>query len=72
MVRTATNDLQILTRHEVTSIDRKNKKVLGVNSDSGEQFAIGYDKLLMATGAQAFVPQIPGRDLKNIHTMQTI
>ena len=65
-------DLEILTHHEVTSIDRMNKKVSGVNIDSGEQFSIGYDNLLIATGAQAFVPPILGKDLKNIHTMQTI
>ena len=64
-------DLNILTGHEVTGIDRKNKKISGKN-ESGADFSFAYDKLLIATGATAFVPPIPGRDLKNIHTMQTI
>ncbi len=65
-------ELEILTHHEATSIDRKNKRVSGKNLDTGEDFSVGYDKLLIATGAKAVVPPIPGTDLKNIHTLQTI
>ena len=65
-------ELEILIRHEVTSIDRKNKKVSVKNLETGEEFSIGYDKLLIATGAGAVVPPIPGIDLKNIHTLQSI
>ncbi len=65
-------DFEVLVRHEVTSIDRAGKKVAGTNLDSGEEFSIKYDKLLISTGAGAVVPPIPGIDLKNIHTLQSI
>jgi len=65
-------ELEILTRHEVTSIDRKNKKVSVRNLDTGEESSIGYDKLLIAMGSNPVVPPIPGIDLKNIHTLQSI
>ena len=65
-------DLDILIRHEVTSIDRKGKKVSGKNLETGEEFSFEYDKLLIATGAEAVVPPIPGIDLKNVHTLQSI
>ncbi len=65
-------DLDVLVRHEVTSIDRAGKKVAGTNLDTGEGFALEYDKLLIATGTEALVPPIPGIDLKNIHTLQSI
>ncbi|UCD56068.1 MAG: FAD-dependent oxidoreductase [Candidatus Hydrogenedentota bacterium] len=65
-------DLEILTRHEVVSVDRKNKEVSGKNLDTGEGFSIEYDKLLIATGAEAILPPIPGIKLKNIHTLQSI
>ncbi len=64
--------LEILTHHEATSIDRKNRKIVGRNHETGEDFSFEYDKLLIATGSQAIVPLIPGADLKNIHTLQTI
>ncbi|RJP23929.1 MAG: pyridine nucleotide-disulfide oxidoreductase [Candidatus Abyssobacteria bacterium SURF_5] len=65
-------EVEIITHQEVTSIDRKNKKVVGKNLDTGEGFSLPYDKLLLATGAQAVVPPIPGINLKNIHTLQSI
>jgi NADPH-dependent 2,4-dienoyl-CoA reductase/sulfur reductase-like enzyme/rhodanese-related sulfurtransferase len=65
-------DLDILIHHEVTSIDRKKKQVVGQNLETGEEFAISYDTLLIATGAEAVLPPIPGIDLKNIHTLQSI
>jgi len=65
-------ELEILTRHEVTSIDRKNRKVSVKNLGSDEEFSMEYDKLLISTGASAVVPPIPGIDLKNIHTLQSI
>ena len=65
-------ELEILTRHEATSIDREKKEVSVKNLETDEEFSIKYDKLLIATGATAVVPSIPGIDLKNIHTLQSI
>ena len=65
-------EIEVLVHHEVTSIDREKKRVTGKNLETGEEFAISYDKLLIATGAEAVVPPIPGIDLKNIHTLQSI
>lgn len=65
-------DLEILTGREVTAIDRKKKKITGEILESGGEFSLDYDKLLIATGAHATVPPIPGTHLQNIHTMQTI
>jgi NADPH-dependent 2,4-dienoyl-CoA reductase/sulfur reductase-like enzyme/rhodanese-related sulfurtransferase len=65
-------DIEVLVRHEVTSIECKKKQVAGRNLETGEEFALSYDKLLIATGAEAVMPPIPGIDLKNIHTLQSI
>lgn len=50
---------------DLNSIDIKN-----LNTD--EIFEVKYDKLLIATGARVFVPQIEGVDLKNIFTLRTV
>lgn len=47
-------------------IDRKRKAVEVVSLESGEKSAVPYDKLVLATGADAFVPPFPGADLKNV------
>jgi NADPH-dependent 2,4-dienoyl-CoA reductase/sulfur reductase-like enzyme/rhodanese-related sulfurtransferase len=65
-------ELDVLIRHEVTSIDRSTKTVLGRNLDTGEEFSLRYDKLLIAAGAEAILPPIPGIGLRNIHTLQSI
>lgn len=41
---------------QLTAIDRENKRIVADNE------TFGYDKLILATGAQAIVPPIPGRE----------
>jgi NADH oxidase (H2O2-forming) len=50
---------------EVTSIDRGAKSV---TTAGGE--AIGYDRLILATGSRPVVPPISGADLKNVFTIR--
>jgi NADH oxidase (H2O2-forming) len=49
----------------VTSLDRQAHTV---SIEGGE--AIGYKKLVLATGSQPVVPPIPGRDLENVYTVE--
>jgi NADPH-dependent 2,4-dienoyl-CoA reductase/sulfur reductase-like enzyme/rhodanese-related sulfurtransferase len=65
-------DLDVRIRHEVSAIDRQNKTITGKNLDTGEEFVQAYDKLLLAIGANAVIPPIPGIDLQNVHTLQSI
>lgn len=51
----------------VTAINRNNKTV---TTELGRTFA--YDKLILATGSYAFVPPIPGKDVKHCLTYRTI
>lgn len=48
-----------------TSLDRQAHTV---SIEGGE--AIGYKKLVLATGSQPVVPPIPGRDLENVYTVE--
>ncbi len=51
----------------VTSVDSANKRVL-----TGQNEAFSYDRLLLATGAHAFMPNIPGAEKKGIFTLRNI
>nr|WP_319488636.1 FAD-dependent oxidoreductase [uncultured Caproiciproducens sp.] len=65
-------DVDIFTRHEVLSIS-PNQKVLTVkNLSTGAVFTDRYDKLVIATGAQAVVPPIKGVDGANVFTLRNI
>ncbi|MBO8160513.1 MAG: FAD-dependent oxidoreductase [Thermosipho sp. (in: Bacteria)] len=49
---------------EVIKIDRENKKIFTKN---GKEFQ--YEKLILATGSRPYVPNIKGKDLKNVFTV---
>lgn len=57
---------RVITRTEAKSIDREKKEVQVENLETGEKYALPYDKLVLATGAEPFVPPIEGLDLKGV------
>ena len=58
--------------HEVTSIDRTAQTVTVRDLDSGKSWQQPYDKLVIATGAHAIVPDIPGADAEGVYTLRTV
>jgi NADPH-dependent 2,4-dienoyl-CoA reductase/sulfur reductase-like enzyme/rhodanese-related sulfurtransferase len=60
------------TLTEATHIDRHNHAVTVRDLQSGEERTLGYDKLVIATGAKPFVPPVPGADLEGITTLQSM
>ena len=59
-------------RHEVKKIHPDQKIVEVKNLETGESFIDSYDKLLIATGARAFVPSVPGTELMGVHVLRTM
>jgi NAD(P)H-nitrite reductase large subunit len=53
--------------HTATAVDRARRVV---RTDAGD--SLSYDKLLVATGASASVPQIAGVDLEGVSVLRTI
>lgn len=65
-------NVDILIRHEVLSIDHKNKTLEIKNLATGDTFQDHYDKLVIAAGAAAVIPPVKGADLKNVFTLRNI
>lgn len=61
--------VKMLTRTEAKSIDREKKEVLVENLETGEQYTLPYDKLVLATGASPVTPPLEGLDLKGVHRL---
>lgn len=57
---------------EVIAIDRHAKNVTVKDMLTGEEEKQDYDKLIIATGARANMPPIPGTDLEGISTLQSM
>ena len=60
---------QVVTGCEVTSVDPASKTVTAVKN--GESFTESYDRLIIASGAVPFVPDMPGKDLPGVFCMRT-
>jgi len=54
-----------------TNIDTKNKTV-EIQDKTGKQETLSYDSLIIATGANAFIPPIKGREKQGIFTVRTL
>ena len=65
-------DLDIRIRQEVTAIDRERRVVHVHKLDGGENYELGYDKLILAPGAKPFMPPVPGMDLPRVYQLRTI
>ncbi|KAJ3115947.1 hypothetical protein HDU96_010809 [Phlyctochytrium bullatum] len=63
----ADNNIQLHLGDKVTRIDTASQHV---HSEQG--VSIKYDYLVIATGSAAFVPPIPGRELKGVFVYRTI
>lgn len=62
---------KVLTETEAVAVRPGEHKVDAKDLRTGEVKTYSYDKLVIATGASPFVPQIPGLELKNVFTMRT-
>ncbi len=65
-------DADVRVNTEVTSIDRKAKKVTCMNVSTGKTYEESYDKLVLAPGTMAVRPSIPGIDGPNIFTLRDV
>ena len=58
--------------HEVTELDLAGQRVRVTKLDSGREVWEPYDQLLIATGAAAFMPELPGSDADGIFGLSTL
>lgn len=60
---------KVITECEVTKVDTANKMVYATKND--EEISETYDKLVIASGAYSFVPDIEGKNLEGVFTMRS-
>lgn len=64
--------INVNLRHKVIKIVPSENKILIKNLATNEEFFDSYDKLIIATGARPFIPEIKNSNLKNIFTLRKI
>ena len=60
------------TSTEATGIDRAARTISFRNLATGDTGSLPYDKLILATGAVARMPPVPGIDLEGVTTLQSM
>ena len=55
---------------EAIGVDAASKTVTFRSLATGEESLVHYDSLILATGAEPFVPDVPGKDLPGVFTMR--
>lgn len=63
--------VQVTTGCRAVQLEPVGKKIALLNLSTGERFEKAYDRLILATGARPFVPDIPGTDQKGVFTVRT-
>lgn len=62
---------EVHTETEAVGIDRVAKTVKTVDLKTNEEKTYSYDKLVIATGARPFIPNLEGIDLPGVYFMRT-
>lgn len=64
--------IEVRTRHEAAAIDLDRGAVDVADLDGGGRFSLGYDQLMIATGARPLRPPINGADLPGVYGLHTL
>ena len=63
--------IDLRTGHRVMNIDAAGGAVAGID-DEGREFSLSFDRLLIAAGASAIVPDLPGFDLPGVLALKSL
>ena len=66
----AEKGVEVGVRHRVEKIDPESKRLSVRGLDGGDTFEDAYDRLIIATGAQAVLPPIPGANLDGVFKLR--
>jgi CoA-dependent NAD(P)H sulfur oxidoreductase len=66
----AEKGIEVLVRHRVERIDVTGKKLSVLDLNTGETFDDTYDRLVIATGARAVLPPVPGAELEGVFKLR--
>jgi CoA-dependent NAD(P)H sulfur oxidoreductase len=64
--------IDVRTQHEAFAIDILNRRVHAIERSTGREYEEAFDSLVIATGASAVRPDLPGMDLPGVFVLRTL
>ena len=64
--------IDVFLRHRVSRLDPKGKKVEVEDLEKGEKRVVGYDKVVLASGARSRRLGLPGEEAENLFTLKDL
>ncbi len=65
-------EIETHLRHEVLSVDAKNRTVAVRDLETGREFEDRWDKLMIAVGCRSAAPPVPGYDLPAVFSLRSM
>ncbi|HEY3260103.1 MAG TPA: FAD-dependent oxidoreductase, partial [Pseudonocardiaceae bacterium] len=65
-------DIEVRLRHEAVGLDLDRREVLVRDRDGGGERRLGFDQLVLGTGAVPVRPPLPGIDAPGVYGVQTL
>ncbi|HZS21749.1 MAG TPA: FAD-dependent oxidoreductase, partial [Pseudonocardiaceae bacterium] len=66
------NGIDLRLRTEITEIDLDTRTATAASLDGGASYQVGFDELVLATGAVPVRPGLPGVDAPGVYGVQTL
>jgi NADPH-dependent 2,4-dienoyl-CoA reductase/sulfur reductase-like enzyme len=64
--------IEVRLRHEALGIDAANRNLHVADLVNAKEYTLPYDQLVIATGAAAFKPPVPGLELAGVLSLRTL
>jgi NADPH-dependent 2,4-dienoyl-CoA reductase/sulfur reductase-like enzyme len=68
----AERGIDVRTCHEVTAIDVASRRLSVRDLDAARAYELDWDRMVLATGASAVVPKLPGLDLPGVFALRDL
>lgn len=68
----AKDGVTVKTRHRVTALNVEQRTLTVLDRSRNHSETVGFDRLIIATGARSLMPAIPGRDLDGVVSLRSL
>jgi NADPH-dependent 2,4-dienoyl-CoA reductase/sulfur reductase-like enzyme len=68
----AAQQIKVYPRHRVDKLNPSSQTIQVMSLETGEQAEVSYDSLVIATGASALIPSVPGRARPGVFKLRNV